>query len=121
VALLSFGGDCEDTLEAPLILRDSKNDRWLTLTTPRSFRTSDGRRVSKSAAIAAMYVPGDGRVTRRSVLAEDLRSERRAGSLFNPGLPIAYSVFGCDLHGNLQNNPILQDNFLTALVNGVIE
>ncbi|HEY3025319.1 MAG TPA: hypothetical protein VGJ55_04110 [Pyrinomonadaceae bacterium] len=120
VALLSFGGDCEDTLEAPLILRDSKKGRWITLTTPRSFRTSDGRRVSKSAAIAAMYVPGDGRVTRRSLLAEDLQSERRAGSLFNAGLPIAYSVFGCDLHGNLQNNAILQDNALTALISEVV-
>ncbi|MEP6708035.1 MAG: hypothetical protein ABJC05_10975, partial [Pyrinomonadaceae bacterium] len=72
------------------------------------------------AAIAAMYVPGDGRVTRRSVLAEDLQGEHRAGSLFNSGLPIAYSVFGCDLHGNLQNNVILQDNALTALITEVV-
>ena len=120
VALLSFGGDCEETLDAPVILRDSKSGHWITLTTPRSFRTADGRPVSKSAAIAAMYVPGDGRVTRRSLLAEDLQGERRAGSLFNSGLPIAYSVFGCDLHGNLQNNATLQDNALTALISEVV-
>lgn len=120
VALFSFGGDCEETLDAPVILRDSKKGRWITLTTPHSFRTSDSRKVSKSEAIAAMYIPGDGRVTRRSLLAEDLQSERRAGSLFNAGLPIAYSVFGCDLHGNLQNNAILQDNALTALISEVV-
>jgi len=120
VALLSFGGDCEETLDAPVILRDPKKGRWITLTTPQSFRTADGRRVSKSTAIAAMFAPGDGRVTRRSLLAEDLQGPLRTGSLFNTGLPIAYSVFGCDLHGNLHNNPILQDNFLTALVSEII-
>ncbi len=120
VALFSFGGDCEETLDAPVILRDSTKGRWITLTTPHSFRTPDGRKVSKSEAIAAMYIPGDGRVTRRSLLAEDLQSERRAGSLFNAGLPIAYSVFGCDLHGNLQNNAILQDNALTALISEAV-
>lgn len=119
VALLSFGGDCEETLDAPVLLRDRKKDRWITLTTPESFRTSDGRRVGKSAAIAAMYLPGDGRVTRRSLLGEGLRSDH-PGPLFNTGLPIAYAVFGCDLHGNLQNNPTLQDNALTALISEVL-
>jgi pimeloyl-ACP methyl ester carboxylesterase len=119
VALLSFGGDCEETLEAPVLLRDRKKDRWLTLTSPQSFRAPDGRRISRDEAIAAMYVPGDGRVTRRSLLAEDLL-DGRAGSLFNSGLPIAYAVFGCDLHGNLQNNPILQDNALTALIGEIM-
>jgi len=120
VALLSFGGDCEETLNAPVLRRDLKKARWLTLTSPESYRTADGRRIAKRDAVAAMFVPGDGRVTRRSLLAEDLVGERRAGSLFNAGLPIAYSMFGCDLHGNLQNNPILQDNALTALISEVL-
>jgi pimeloyl-ACP methyl ester carboxylesterase len=120
VALLSFGGDCEETLDAPLIRRDAKKGRWVTMTSPESYRTVDGRRIAKRETVAAMFVPGDGRVTRRSLLAEDLVDERRAGSLFNAGLPIAYSMFGCDLHGNLQNNPILQDNALTALISEVL-
>jgi pimeloyl-ACP methyl ester carboxylesterase len=120
VALLSFGGDCEETLDAPVLRRDSRKGRWVTLTSPESYRTADGRRISKRDAVAAMFVPGDGRVTRRSLLAEDLVDGRRAGSLFNAGLPIAYSMFGCDLHGNLQNNPILQDNALTALISEVL-
>src|SRR5688572_12136775 len=120
VALLSFGGDCEETLDAPVIRRDQKKARWITLTRPESFRTSDGKRISKSAATAAMYAPGDGRVTRRSLLAEDLPGPLGPGSLFNSGKTIAYSIFGCDLHGNLQNNPILQDNLLTALMSEMI-
>lgn len=116
VALYAFGGDCEETLDAPVLLRDEKRNRWITLTEPRSFRTSAGLRMSEKTVTAAMYSPGDGRVTRRSLLAETLATNRAARSLFNAGLPIAYAVFSCDLHGDLQNNLTLQDNALTALV-----
>jgi pimeloyl-ACP methyl ester carboxylesterase len=116
VALYAFGGDCEETLEAPVILRDAKRTRWVTLTEPRSFRTSSGLRRTEKEVTQIMYSPGDGRVTRRSLLAETLASTRNSRSLFNAGLPISYAVFSCDLHGGLQNNLTLQDNALTALV-----
>ncbi|HEX8177024.1 MAG TPA: hypothetical protein VF543_18175 [Pyrinomonadaceae bacterium] len=117
VALFAFGGDCEETLNAPVILRDEKRNRWITLTEPRSYRTSAGQRMTEKEVTLAMYSPGDGRVTRRSLLAETLAASRRTGSLFNAGLPITYAVFSCDLHGDIQNNLTLQDNALTALVN----
>jgi hypothetical protein len=117
VQLFAFGGDCEETLNAPVILRDEKRKRWNTLTEPRSYRTSTGRRVTEKEVTLAMYSPGDGRVTRRSLLAETLAASRRTSSLFNAGLPITYAVFSCDLHGDIQNNLTLQDNALTALVN----
>lgn len=121
VALYAFGGDCEETLDAPVILRDEKRNRWITLTEPRSFRTSAGRRMTEKEVTEAMYLPGDGRVTRRSLLAETLAERRRANLLFNAGLPIVYAVFSCDLHGDLQNNLTLQDNALTALVSEVMK
>jgi hypothetical protein len=55
------------------------------------------------------------------LLGEDLAGDRRAGSIFGTALPIVYAVFACDLHGDLQNNKILQDNALTALVNEVMK
>jgi pimeloyl-ACP methyl ester carboxylesterase len=120
VSLFAFGGDCEETLNAPVILRDEKRQAWVTLTAPRSFRTSAGRRVSSKEATLAMFAPGDGRVTRRSLLAEDLAGGRRS-DIFNTALPIIYAVFACDRHGDLQNNKILQDNALTALVSEAIK
>ncbi|HEY0386115.1 MAG TPA: hypothetical protein VGC64_08890 [Pyrinomonadaceae bacterium] len=120
VPLYAFGGDCEETLSAPVILRDEKRQRWITLTAPRDFRTSTGRRVTRREATEAMFAPGDGRVTRRSLLAEDLAGERRS-ALVNTTLPIIYAVFACDRHGDLQNNKILQDNALTALVSEAIK
>jgi pimeloyl-ACP methyl ester carboxylesterase len=121
VALYAFGGDCEETLDAPVLLRDEKRNRWVTLTGPRSFRTSAGRRMTEKEVTAAMYLPGDGRVTRRSLLAESLAAGRRTNSLFNAGLPITYAVFSCDLHGDIQNNLTLQDNALTALVSEALK
>jgi pimeloyl-ACP methyl ester carboxylesterase len=121
VQLLAFGGDCEDTLYAPVLLYDQKQQSWTTLTRPRAFRTSTGRRVSLKEATAAMSAPGDGRVTRRSLLGEDLPGGNRNKSLFNTALPIVYATFACDLHGEVQNNKTLQDNALTVLVSEVIK
>jgi hypothetical protein len=37
--------------------------------------------------------------------------------LFNSSLNITYAVFGCEIHGDLPNNPTFQDNLLSILVN----
>ena len=109
VVLLAIGGDCEETLSSPVIIRDQKLDRWVTLTRPRDYRTSTGLKISKQKATEAMYAPGDGRVTRESLLGENtVKSLSR------------YAVFGCDLHGQLPRNKILQDNTLTAIVGEAI-
>ncbi|HEY4426233.1 MAG TPA: hypothetical protein VGN10_18620 [Pyrinomonadaceae bacterium] len=109
VVLLAIGGDCEETLSSPVILRDQKRNRWLTLTRPREYRTSSGVKISKQKATDAMYAPGDGRVTRQSLLGENIfKSLSR------------YAVFGCDLHGQLPRNATLQDSALTAIVGEVI-
>jgi pimeloyl-ACP methyl ester carboxylesterase len=121
VELLVFGGDCEDTLSAPVILYDQKKQRWRTLTRPREFRTAAGRRVSLKEATNAMSAPGDGRVTRRSLLGESLAGGSHSKSLFGTALPIAYAVFACDLHSEVQNNKTLLDNALTALVSEVMK
>jgi pimeloyl-ACP methyl ester carboxylesterase len=117
VVLLAIGGDCEETLSSPLILRDQKQNRWLTLTRPREYRTSTGLKISKKQVTEAMYAPGDGRVTRSSLLGETLFKTRDALTGFTLS---HYAVFGCDLHGQLQRNKILQDNALTAIVGETI-
>ena len=109
VVLLAIGGDCEETLNAPVVLRDEKRNRWLTLTRPREYKTSAGVKISKQKVTEAMYAPGDGRVTRTSLLGENIFHTLSR-----------YAVFGCDLHGQLPRNKILQDNTLTAIAGEVI-
>jgi len=118
VVLLAIGGDCEETLSAPLILRDEKRNRWVTLTRPREFRTSSGVKISKQKATEVMYAPGDGRVTRTSLLGETLFKNRDTQTGFTLS---HYAVFGCDLHGQLPRNKSLQDNALTAIVGEVLQ
>ncbi|MCA1594315.1 MAG: hypothetical protein LC754_17150 [Acidobacteria bacterium] len=120
VPLFAFGGDCEETLAAPVLLRDAKRDRWITLVEPRSLRNATGRRFSRKEVIRAMYEPGDGRVTRPSLLGQNLL-QARLSSFYDTALPVVYAVFGCDLHGDLQSNKTLQDNALTLLVNEVMK
>lgn len=111
IVLLAIGGDCEETLSAPVVLRDEKRNRWLTFTRPREYKTSSGVKISKQKATQAMYAPGDGRVTRGSLLGENI---------FHIPTLSRYAVFGCDLHGQLPRNKILQDNTLTAIVGEAI-
>jgi len=117
VVLLAIGGDCEETLSAPVILRDQKRNRWLTLIRPREYRTSTGGKMPKKKVTDAMYAPGDGRVTRASLLGENLIKTRDRITGFTL---LRYAVFGCDLHGQLPRNKSLQDNALTALVHEVM-
>lgn len=115
VMLLAMGGDCEETLASPVVMRDTKQNRWVTLIRPREFPNSAGARLSKNEVTAAMYAPGDGRVTRASLLGENLApSIDDSKPAFT--LPLTYAVFGCDLHGQLQRNKSLQDNALTSIV-----
>jgi len=116
VSLMAIGGDCEETLNSPVILHDAKQDRWLTLIRPREYRTTSGLRITRAQVTAAMYAPGDGRVTRASLLGADLSKSSRESNAENHGLGLTYAVFGCNLHGQLQRNKTLQDNALTAIV-----
>ncbi|HEV2704643.1 MAG TPA: hypothetical protein VGV59_01885 [Pyrinomonadaceae bacterium] len=115
VQLFAFGGDCEETLVSPVVYRDEKRGRWVTLTAPRSLRDAAGRELSRREVIRRMFEPGDGRVTRRSLLGETL-PRPRTSALFQTPLPVAYAVFACDLHSEIQNNKTLQNNALTLLV-----
>jgi pimeloyl-ACP methyl ester carboxylesterase len=117
VVLLAIGGDCEETLNSPVLMRDEKRNRWVTLTRPREYRTSAGVKMSKKQVTEAMYDPGDGRVTRSSLLGENLFNARDSETGFTLS---RYAVFGCDLHGQLPRNKTLQDNALTAIVGEVM-
>jgi pimeloyl-ACP methyl ester carboxylesterase len=119
VTLLAIGGDCEETLDSPVIFRDAKQNRWVTFIRPHEFRNTSGAKISKRQVTEAMYAPGDGRVTRKSLLGEN--ASNMGGQQMVMRLPVTYAVFGCDLHGQLQRNKSLQDNALTAIVGEVLK
>jgi len=62
-----------------------------------------------------MLEPGDGSVTKASLLARDSLDPYAARSDF----PIAWSMFVCEPHQNLPANPTFRDNLLNILLYGV--
>jgi len=117
VKLFVFGSTCLDTLDAIVVLRDERQNRWLTLTRPRQLRASTGRRIRRAEVKRAMYAPGDGHVTRSSLLGERIAGKRTARALYNTQLSIDYAAFVCEVHSGLHSNKTLQNNALTLLVN----
>lgn len=110
-----FGGDCEETLAA-LVLFQNPDGTWRTLIEARGFQNSRGQKFSRKQLTRFMFEPGDGRVTRRSLLGitEDDNFE-------NGRFTDTYTVFACDLHGDVQKNKILQDNALTMILREAVE
>lgn len=116
IELYAYGGNCEQTLDAVVLLRDEKKERWITLTDARDIKTADGREIKKDEVKAAMFALGDGRVTKRSLLAESPESKGGTGEMVKTVFPVASSFFSCGLHTKLFLEKPIQDNFLSTLV-----
>lgn len=112
-----FAGDCEETLQSLVIVRDEKRNRYVTLTQPRELKGTNGRRFSSREVERVMFAPGDGRVTRRSLLAETFANERPADSAYKTTLPIAHSFMICLVHGYIQDSANVHDEVLSFLAN----
>jgi pimeloyl-ACP methyl ester carboxylesterase len=115
LAFFAFGSDCDNTQDGVIIHQNAKTGAWQTIFTPKSFKTSSGKLISREAAQAKLYAPGDTRVTRRSLLAETITEQNYRNSIFRRNLPVS-STFFCESHDQLPNSKIMQDNFITALV-----
>lgn len=116
VGLFIIGSDCKDTLDALVIYRDAKDKKWITLTKPHSFTNSKGVKIADEEIRKVIIVPGDGRVSRYSLLAETLAADRRRSNLFDSALPLTYALFICEGHDDITSNTTIQDNLLTALI-----
>src|SRR5262249_6353988 len=119
IALKSFvfAGDCEATLRAPVIIDTKKGIVTVFQSRKLSF---SGTTLKRKQVEAEMFEPGDGRVTRTSALGTRHDNASNDG-LFDSSLNIFYAVFGCEIHGDLPNNPTFQDNLLTILLNDTVE
>lgn len=116
IGFFIIGSDCLDTLDGVVIYRDPKKERWVTMSKADSFRKADGTKVDSKEVEAVLIKPGDGRVSRRSLLAETLDTSKRQSVLFDSALPLTYALFVCEEHDKLTSNRTIQNNLLTALI-----
>ncbi|HEY0378963.1 MAG TPA: hypothetical protein VGC87_18760 [Pyrinomonadaceae bacterium] len=100
-----FAGDCERTLRAALIAEE--NGQVKTFFRARKMK---GNGLTQSMVEAKLFEPGDGRITRRSALTISY------GESISDKTNLSFSMFGCEIHGDLPNNLIFQDNLLSILI-----
>ena len=115
VSLYLLGSDCKPTLDAVVIYRDAKKNRWETLFRPESFRRSDGTKVTNEELKKLFYAPGDSVVTQRSFLgANSVKTTTRGAALQN-ALPAKDISFVCEAHNKLTGNAKIQSDLLSVL------
>ena len=112
VQIFAYGGNCADTLDAAILVKDPKSNRWQTILDAREFKTSTGKTVKKDEVKGQIYTIGDGRVTQRSLLAETSRN----GGPEITNISFAKSFFTCGSHTKLFLEKPIQDSFLSALI-----
>lgn len=115
LGFFAFGSDCDNTQDGVILHKNPKTNIWQTIFTPKSYKTSSGKLITKTEARAKLYAPGDTRVTRRSLLAETINEQNYRNPIFRRNLPVT-ATFSCESHNELPNSKIMQDNFLTALM-----
>lgn len=120
ISFFAFGSDCGDTLDGALIIKNPKTKQWQTFFSSRAFTNSEGKKITRAAVKEILFAPGDTRVTRRSLLAETVLQENYRNSIFRKTLPVNATFF-CELHDELPNNKIVQNNFLTALISEITQ
>ena len=107
--LIVFGGDC-DLTPARLVVEEVKGESVL-----RMHPDEITNRLRGIDYHALMLEPGDGLVTKSSLLGRDALDPtvpRHKWSFF----PLDYSFFLCEPHDNLTGNVSFQDNLLNALL-----
>jgi pimeloyl-ACP methyl ester carboxylesterase len=119
LTLFAFGSDCDDTLSGAIVHKHHKTGAWQTVLRARSFKRSNGAKVSGEKVEDTIFSPGDGRVTRRSLLAETIAEVNGQSSLFKNTLPLTATFF-CESHSNLPNSRVVQNNVLTALLSEAV-
>ena len=105
------GADCGTALDAVVIYRDKKADKWKTLFQPKGFTNSDGRKISAADLKHVMYLPGDGVVTQRSLRATTMTSDGESRS----SIGSRSDSFICGEHHKLAGSSRIQEYVIRIL------
>lgn len=109
VRYVVFGGDCELTPARCLV--ETVNGKTVIRLKPNQIVN----RVPGIDYSKLMLEPGDGRVTKPSLLARNSLDPSISTSA-SSSFPLAYSVFFCEKHAGLTGNISFQDNMLNILL-----
>lgn len=108
--LIVFGGNCEPT-PARLLVEQVAGESEVRLWPAQVGAAREHReRIAR-----VMLEPGDGVVTKASLLGRERLDPSQARHRY-ADVPLAWSLFLCESHGQLTSNPSFQDNLLDVLL-----
>ena len=113
VRLVVFGGNCNLTPSA-WVLEQSEGESQVRFS-PEAITAP----VPGIDYTTLMYDPGDGTVTKPSLLARDVLSPNTPRHEFSY-FPLAYSFLLCEHHATLSSNTHFQDNLLDVLLTNAL-
>lgn len=111
VAFYILGSDCKTALDAIVIYRDEKANKWKTLFRPNGFTRSDGVKIKDDELRKLMLMPGDGIVTKRSLEAVTQSEAAKVASVMGTSA----DQLICEEHTKLAANGRIQDQIITIL------
>ncbi len=120
IETLVYGSNCQDTLDAVILVRNERKNSWRTITKPDEYKTSTGRKISGKEIKEAMYVPGDGRVPQHSLLANSSLKDSD-GKIIKASYSPTAPLFFCEPHESLLSNQEIEDNFLVTLLKEILK
>ncbi len=110
VSFYLIGADCKETLNAFIVRRDEKKDRWITQFNAADFKRSTGEVVTTEALKRVLYGIGDGVVTKRSLAGESLIANGKANTI-----PVQSEIMQCESHSKLVTNAEIQAKLFESL------
>ncbi len=112
VPIYYLGSECKQTTDGMIVYRDAKEDRWKTQFDAGSFTKKDGTKVSKEELEKLIFAPGDGVVSKRSLLA----SLKSIGKLDNPRSGLLNDLtMVCGEHNRLTGEEGIDRSLLSVL------
>ena len=116
VSFYILGSDCKQTVDAMVIYRSEKKDKWQTLFRASGFKRSNGTRVTAKELEDLLYVKGDGVVAQRSALTSSLPYAKLQTGGYKTALPVRDVSFVCDVHNRLLSNDDVQKKLFVDLL-----
>ncbi|MGB7202079.1 MAG: hypothetical protein WBD16_07400 [Pyrinomonadaceae bacterium] len=107
IQIFAYGGNCEPTLNAVVLLRNEKKNSWETVFDARDIKRDGRGEIKKEQVRSTLFAPGDGRVTKSSLLADSATNK-----IYTP----TASFLACGSHTKLFLEKPIQDSFLSALI-----
>ncbi len=113
-----LGAECRQTIDGMIIRQDTKKGKWITEFGAVSYTRSDGTKVSKEETEKVLLAPGDGVVSKRSLLASFLSFGKQRSA--NSSFILNVAPDACAEHNRLTGNEAVAKNLLSVLNGGTI-